>query len=252
MAVDLIALAMEDIGRWDSQLLELVRGKKVDPWDIDIAKLTESYLGKLKELKKMDFRLPGKAIMTASVLLRMKSERLLHDKQQQIEREKTEALPFRPLDLPKLKPVRRMVERKITILELVDALRGAFEIEKGKLRRRTVIKQIVNFSFFDMSRLLEGLRVFLQRKLADRETVEMSELFGKQAGVEEVEGHDRNALIFIGLLHLANDEFIELQQEEWNSPILIKKKDLDRPIKPTTYTVIDEIAYEEEADGEGD
>lgn len=213
--IDVIALALEDVGRWDSQLLELVKEEKIDPWDIDIALLTRKYLEKINGMGKLDFRVPGKAVITAAVLLRMKSDRLLDRQARQAhvrEDGGAENAPRYP-DVPELMPVRRVVERKITLLELVEALRGAFEVEKKKIQRKRVLGQLIKISAFDMTQLIDGIKAALSEIFRSRESISLAELPSRE----------EFALLFLALLHLATEGFVVLGQEEWNSEITVAR-----------------------------
>lgn len=212
--LDLIAIALDDIGRWDSQLLELVVGEKIDPWDVDIVLLTQKYLEKINGMAKLDFRIPGKALITAAVLLRVKSERLL-DKRVQVEDGQQAAqaeggLP-RNLTVPELVPVRRVVERKITLLELVEALRGAFDVEKKKIHRKQVLGRLIKISTFDMSQLIEGIKYALSEIFRNREKISLAELPSKE----------EFTLLFLAILHLATEGFLDIVQVDWNSEITV-------------------------------
>jgi len=214
--IDYVALALEDMERWDSRLVELVRENKMDPWDIDISLLTEKYLEKIEEHSRIDFRIPGKAVLTASVLLRLKSERIF-DAVRRIEESETPlgaGADYSKIEILPLQPIRRVVERKITILELVEALRDTFEVERGKLYRRRAITDVVRPTSFDIKEFLENLKTVLSKLLEQRETILLTDL---------VEYDDAFALLFLGLLHLASAGFVGLRQEFWNGAILIER-----------------------------
>lgn len=207
--IDVIALALDDIGRWDSQLLELVKDNKINPWDIDIELLTQHYLEKINSLPQFDFRIPGKAVLTLAVLLRMKSERL--NIQPPAAREAKVVAPFGPVVIPELKPIRRAVERKVTLMELVEALRDAFEVEKRKIQRKRLLRQIVEISRFDMGELLSSIREVLSTLFKTRDKILLTDLLA----------YEEFAFLFLALLHLANEGTIDMEQAEWNSEIFI-------------------------------
>ncbi len=114
-------------------LLQLVTMGKVDPWNIDIVDLTEKYIERLREMKELDLRLSARAILAASILLRMKTEALLYgngeEEEKKEERIRVEVEPLAP-------PLRR-VERYYTFDDLIEALMDALEeAEKRKPRKR--------------------------------------------------------------------------------------------------------------------
>lgn len=214
--IDAISIALEDIGRWDSQLLELVTEEKIDPWAIDIVILTQKYLEKINGMANLDFRIPGKALITAAVLLRMKSQRLMEKRIQDGGAPQSGADGGLPRDLsavPELVPVRRVVERKITLLELVEALRGAFEVEKKKMHRKQVLDRLIKISTFDMSQLIDGIKYALSEIFRNRERISLAELPSRE----------EFSLLFLAILHLATEGFLDIDQVEWNSEITVMR-----------------------------
>lgn len=208
--VDVIAIALKDIEGWDNELVELVKEEKINPWDIDIKLLTEKYLERIGRIVSLDFRIPAKALLTAAVLLRLKSEKIFFEEKKKIERLGKEKPLLDVSVVPDLHPVRRVVERKVTVVELAEALRNAFEIEKKKIRRRTLLRQIVRVSSFDMGELIESLTELLNELFKKTDRISVKDL-----------RHREFALLFLAILHLANDGFIELEQEDWNTEIFI-------------------------------
>ncbi len=57
-------------------LVQLAKDDEIDPWDIDIVAVTDKFLNRLDEA---DLRTSGRALFYASVLLRMKSDGMLED-----------------------------------------------------------------------------------------------------------------------------------------------------------------------------
>ncbi|WP_435360895.1 segregation/condensation protein A [Haloarchaeobius sp. DFWS5] len=56
-------------------LVQLAKRGDIDPWDIDIVRVTDEFLDALEEV---DLRTSGRALFYASVLLRMKGDELIH------------------------------------------------------------------------------------------------------------------------------------------------------------------------------
>lgn len=230
MGIDIIALALDDLGRWDAQLLELVRGEKINPWDIDIALLTQKYLEKINSMGKIDFRIPGKAVHTAAILLRIKSEKLLEEEKIRIEEEIAKEKGVLPdIIIPDLKPIAVRRERKITVFELVDALREAFEVDKRKMERRKLITQVTNIEF--MSERLKGIRRILLKifeKIQDDRKIDFVELLK----------YGDFSLTFYAIIDLANRGFVDLVQDDWNTGIYI--------VKSPSFGAVMEIEKEED------
>jgi segregation and condensation protein A len=115
-------------------LLQLVQMGRVDPWNIDIVDLTEKYLQRLREMKELDLRVSARAILAASILVRMKSEALLREDEENEEEPKEERIR---VDVEPLTPPIRRVERYYTFDDLIEALMDALEeAERKKPRKR--------------------------------------------------------------------------------------------------------------------
>ena len=57
-------------------LYQLAKRGEIDPWNIDIVAVTERFLTELERRRELDLMISGRTIFYASVLLRMKSELL--------------------------------------------------------------------------------------------------------------------------------------------------------------------------------
>ncbi|MES3517309.1 MAG: ScpA family protein [Natronomonas sp.] len=63
-------------------LVQLAEDGEIDPWDIDVVRVTEEFLDALDDA---DIRAGGRALFYASVLLRMKSDAMLEDDEEEEE-----------------------------------------------------------------------------------------------------------------------------------------------------------------------
>ena len=72
-------LFQKDEVTWQTMLYELVRSEEMNPWDINVSLLAQRFLDMLRKLKEMDFRVSGKIILAAAILLKIKSNRLVHE-----------------------------------------------------------------------------------------------------------------------------------------------------------------------------
>jgi len=136
---------------WEELIYNIVSYEDLDPWDIDIIKLTDSFLKYIEGLKTLDFRIPAKVVLVAAILLKLKSDILsplkvegteyysedmkMLDEYEQIKLE-LENMELKP-------PMERHVKRKVTIDELIDALRKAMKVKQKKdIIRRKLGKRI--------------------------------------------------------------------------------------------------------------
>ena len=67
----------EDEITWKTMLYDLVKAEGMDPWDIDISKLTRNFIDMIKTMKKMDLRVSGKVLLASALLLKFKSNSCL-------------------------------------------------------------------------------------------------------------------------------------------------------------------------------
>lgn len=119
-------------------LLQLVTMGKVDPWNIDIVDLTEKYIERIREMQDLDLRISARAILAASILLRMKTEALLYGNEEEEEEKEEERI--RVEVEPYVPPLRR-VERYYTLDDLIEALMDALEeAEKKKPRKKKKVE----------------------------------------------------------------------------------------------------------------
>jgi chromatin segregation and condensation protein Rec8/ScpA/Scc1 (kleisin family) len=61
---------------WEQVIYKVVAWEGLDPWNLDLVKLSDSFLDYLLKLKEMDFKVPAKYVIISAVLLRMKSDHL--------------------------------------------------------------------------------------------------------------------------------------------------------------------------------
>lgn len=79
-------------------LVQLAENGEIEPWDIDIVSVTDAFLA---ELDAADLRTSGRALFYASVLLRMKSDELLGEDEDEAEFDEWELeMGTEPADAP--------------------------------------------------------------------------------------------------------------------------------------------------------
>ena len=128
-------------------LLELVQQHKLDPWEIDIEKLAHLYLQRVREMRELDLRASGRALLSASVLLRIKSDYMLNGGfgKQTVEEELEDLLD---VDLPELGRITvvQHTPRKITLAELLGALQEALaEVPAKKTPISKKMEKVIQF-----------------------------------------------------------------------------------------------------------
>jgi len=193
-------------------LLQLVTMGKVDPWNIDIVDITEKYIERIREMQDLDLRVSARAILAASILLRMKTEALLYTKEDDGEEQKEEERIRVDVD-PYVPPLRR-AERYYTLDDLIEALMDALEeTEKRKPKKKKEVK--IEEEIF----VVDDFRVDIEKhvnKLYEIVRELYSNTRDKIAFWELVFDPSPKivARTFLYLLFLANMGKIELIQEE--------------------------------------
>lgn len=218
---------------WKSMIFDLVNSEGMNPWDVDISVLAQKYVEKLKKYKEMDLKLSGKVLLAAAILLRIKSKRLLEEDLGEFDRllatsEITEEQFYDSLEqelsqgemlakeehfelLPRTPQPRK---RKVSVYDLVLALEKALEVKKRRLFRNQPIELKIPQNKFDITTAMEKLFGKITHLLNIGEKLTFSKIAPSQKKEDKV-------YTFIPLLHLSNQEKIELKQEKPFSEIEI-------------------------------
>lgn len=200
-------------------LLQLVQMGRVDPWNIDIVDLTEKYIQRLREMKELDLRVSARAILAASILVRMKSEALLQEEEEG-EEEDSEEERIR-VEVEPLAPPLRRVERYYTFDDLIEALMDALEEaerRKPRKKKREEIEEevfVVEDFRVDIEKHVNRLYEIVKKIYAEtRKPIRFWDLvFDNTPKVI--------ARTFLYLLFLANMGKVDLVQEEPFGEILV-------------------------------
>ncbi len=204
---------------WEQVLILLAQD--MDPWDIDIVKLSNRFTAYIKKMRAMNLRVPARVVLAASIIYRMKCDQLILDKieetnsvgdfnlnDDEVKDEFTRDIYIPPIKLP----LKREVKRRITLEELVEALNKAM-----KVKRRRELREIITLELNqkDLTQHIERLYERILKFLRSEGFVFFSTLVGtkpKEAVIRD----------FTSLLHLMNDERIVCEQKELFGEILIR------------------------------
>lgn len=222
--------------RWQSLIYEMVRTGKINPWDIDLTHFTKEYLQMIHKLKELNFRVSGKVVLAAAILLKLKTNELgLADFLNLTEEEPDYAIEeeaeFVDEDEQKLVNLAKHIAhntkkeykvepniykertRKVTVFELVSALKKALEVdERRKVRYEKVeIPETKQYRVKTID-IVEKIKDVFQRLKSfivkyKRNTIEFTKI---------VPSSQKKDIIwtFVPLLHLATKGKLELHQSE--------------------------------------
>ena len=231
-------LTNEDYG-WQSIIYELINTEQLDPWDIDIAILTQRYLEKIQDFEEANFFVSSKVLLAAALLLRIKSEILLNKYIKSLDdilfgrEEKKEYIRERieidESEIPMLYPRTPLPRsRKVTLQELIGALDKAIKTEGRRIKREISGK----FRLHETSVVLPKKRININDKIREVYS-KIKSLFKIQKPIQrlrfsELAGKDREErlLTFIPLLHLENQSKLWLDQEKHFEEIWISLREI--------------------------
>lgn len=206
---------------WRELLIELVDTNKLDPWDIDIAKIVDSYIAAVRKMQIMDLHIPANIMLASSILLRMKSEtvNMLHDEEPIMQEEEIQSYRTIP-EVPELVPrLRLQPKRKVTLSELMDALGDAMKVNE---KRQSIVRQRaepINL-VIEKEDIDEKIHFTLNlvKENTDREGMTTFGILSK--GYSSIE----NILLglFVPLLFLAHRGDVTLVQDEFFNEIFVK------------------------------
>jgi len=228
---------------WQNMIYEAVRTEQMDPWDIDISLLSQRFLEMLKKLKEIDFRISGKVLLAAALLLKIKSNKLINEDLTELDRlfssgEEIEGDFYEELEaelesqsgalIPKAEEDYKLVpktpqprKRKVSVYDLVAALNKALEVKQRRVMRDIPELNIeIPKEHVDITFVIKGLYSKIKDYFAKKgERLTFSHLTPSETKEDKV-------LTFVPLLHLTNQRKIDLFQEQHfgEIEILLKEK----------------------------
>ncbi len=198
---------------WEEVIMKIIEEEKLDPWDIDIVKLVDAFFKYLRTMKEFDFRIPARFILVAAILLRMKCEFTRAEPKQ-----KEEKVPDINPNVPLLEmPIIRRPKKKITVTELVTALKKVMDFEERKRVKKLAVRKAVEVLLTEET---EDIRKRMEKILMEIETKNI-ETFSQLVGEWTRENITRK---FVPLLHLSNEGYVSCEQPEEFGEIFINQK----------------------------
>ena len=203
----------------------MLRLHRVKPWDVDIAFLLNSFLAEMKNHGYIDFSASGTALLSSSIVHRMKSELVL-----KMEEPPKPPTPKPSEEIPPPLPFPLRFEYTSTsVTEILRALQEVLENEKIVLEKKTfvlsppsVFEQLDEF----LAHIEENIENFYAKiiNLSIRGLpLSFRKLVHGKIFLEVVR-------VFVMLLFLANQKKVLLAQDETASDILIRLGEVAPPI----------------------
>ncbi|MCX6802665.1 MAG: ScpA family protein [Candidatus Diapherotrites archaeon] len=220
-SVDLVMLIDEPA--WKTILIDLVEKEKMDVWAIDLVKLSQKYLERVRQMQESNLRVPANAILACAILLKLKSKTIsLSFLKEPKEPELTEEDIRRMEDmLPELTPLTKVRESTVSLEELMRQIEAVIDKTKERsLKYRKGLGEytpsflIPAFNEKDLEEKIEELFGILLEKADEEGLVLFSTLLEDKTPSSAID-------TFIPLLFLAHKQRIALFQESFFGEIFI-------------------------------
>ena len=209
-------------------LVDLARRGEIDPWDIDIALATEKFLQYIDSLERRDLRIPARTLLYASILLRLKSDQMegQEDEEGEVEPEEIEEDPQNREDIPDQlprPPLRRHTKRPVTLDELVSELKKAEVVGRRKaMRERWPLlaeKKILDPSHEEgIEERIKALGPILDEMFTEKTRLTFQEINIRDGAAQE------EVTNYISLLFMAQRRTVWLEQEEIFGELFVSRQ----------------------------
>ena len=217
---------------WQTLIYDLVKTEQMNPWDIDISLLSQKYLETVQKLQEMNFFISGKVILASSILLKIKSNKflteniadfdnLLFDNEaedlEEFQEDRSITLETQPRLTIKTPQSRK---RKVSIQDLMVALEKALEVDKRRKvrvieRERNKIHMEIPEKKVDIGNLIKTVYGKIKGFFKTKENLTFAELTNSDKKEDKI-------YTLVPLLHLANSEKVNINQEKHFGEIDIK------------------------------
>ena len=218
---------------WKAIIFDLVNSEQMDPWDVNISLLTEKYIERLRAMKERDLKLSGKVLLAASILLRIKSNKLVGEDLDDFDRllagdnsaesfydgleqelAAGEVIGLKE-DLELLPRMPQARKRKVSVYDLVKALDKALEVKQRRVLNTVPPPLPLPMRKFDLTGAVSNLLMRITSLFSFKKTLTFKELLPGETRQDKV-------YTFIPLLHLSNQKKVELEQKEAFGEISVK------------------------------
>jgi segregation and condensation protein A len=264
-ATESVAQTVYDPNAGGIELLVQMAGKgEIDPKNIDIIDVTDRFLKAIAAAPKENLRQSGKTLFHASVLLRLKAEALLVEKNEMVDfgddflefdedgspiiYDSKNQLIGRQITLQDLEralvrkaQLSKVRQRKVTLEQLIEALRDAERLEKIKVERKP--KAVIDLSGApemhdvedildlahdeDIESVIARAEVLLAERLDDEQRFSLIDLIVLLNKTRHGDWVD----CFLAVLFLSNAGKISLEQDDFWGPLYVVKPKLESAVE---------------------
>jgi segregation and condensation protein A len=224
---------------WQTIIYELIKSGEIDPWNVNISLLTQRYIETVKKLEELDFRLSGKVLLAAAILLKIKSNRLMGEdlahldslfSQKEEEAEIFEEPNLNLTEQEKAELIPRVPQprkRKVSVYDLVNALEQALQVKRRRLMSNIPVtnvdipKKTRNITAV-ITEVYNKVKIFFAQNKKNKLT--FSQLIPSDSKEDKV-------YTFIPLLHLDNQRKIDIYQYQHFGEIGVSLRQTEQEIK---------------------
>ncbi len=224
---------------WQSIIYELIKTGEIDPWDVNISVITKKYIDTVKKLEELDFRLSGKVLLAAAMLLKIKSNRLMGEDLAHLDsllsqkEEETEIFEEPSPNLTEqekadlIPRVPQPRKRKVSVYDLVNALEQALEVKRRRLMSNMPVtnieipKKTRNITAV-IGEVYNKIRIFFAQN--KKPGLTFSQLIPSDSKEDKV-------YTFVPLLHLDSQRKIDIFQYQHFGEIGITLRQTEKEIK---------------------
>jgi chromatin segregation and condensation protein Rec8/ScpA/Scc1 (kleisin family) len=220
---------------WEDVIYYIVSVENIDPWNVDLVKLSTSFLAFVRKVRDLDFRIPAKIVFVSAILLKLKSENLMiFDEEEETAAEKLlkEGKPFEELGLDPNQislgyPMKRIPKRQVTLEELMAALKAATRVKERRDIRHRLWKEHATANI----QTGEGIEQRIERIMGNIDRMLAAAQTGKVEFKEIVKEWRREKIVehLLPVLHLEQEQKIETEQIEFFREIFVKRKQSQSP-----------------------
>ena len=215
---DILRLIVTDHS-WEQIIFHLIETENLNPDDVDLEKLAKAFINYINRLEELDFHIPAKMVIIAAVLLRMKSDKLGFEKDLVMPDVDRKPDPIDRIEtLPLTVPLKRQPRRKVSVHELIEALRRIIDTREKKDKKLVRMHDRIEITEDDVTEKID--------KLYSKIAWTLDRLYGKPLAFSNLVGDWKRKTIvrnFVPLLHLAHQHKVELSQEDWFKEITITR-----------------------------
>lgn len=221
---------------WEQVIYKIIAWEGLDPWNLSLRVLSDSFVNYLLKIKDLDFKVPAKYLIIAAVLLRMKSDHLQYigdvvSQYMDEEGGEVHEEPVAETDLnglgeqekfevtPVTVPPKRYPRRKVMITELISALRSALRTEKRREKRDVRRKGKIVIGEDKIGKRIDELYSKINQilKSLKGDELKFSKLVNEWKKEEVIN-------TFIPIIYLDHAKKIDVQQKEIFDEIYIRKR----------------------------